>query len=357
MPPLRMRKSFLLSLVILLFPAFLSAQKPKNIILLIGDGMGLTQIQAAYFQNNMQLSILGMPVSGLHQTRSADDLITDSGAGGTAIACGVKTYNGAIGVDTNKQAVQSILELAELKGLSTGLIATSSITHATPASFAAHVSSRADDEGIALQMSQSGVDFIAGGGLSYFNQRKDNKNLVLEMQGRGYKMFTSGMPDTNSISPQTAYLLDPGHLPRVEKRGPFLEMASVAAIKSLETDPEGFFLMIEGSQIDWGGHANSRSYVVSELLDFDKAVEAALRFAEADGNTLVIVTADHETGGLTLIAPGKKASSQALNAHFSTRDHSAVMVPVFAYGPGAEMFTGVYQNTELFTKMKQAFGW
>lgn len=331
-----------------------SQQHPKNLILMIGDGMGLAHIQAAYFSNNMQLSMLDMPVTGLQQTRSADNRITDSGASATAIATGISTYDGAIGMDTLKQPVETLLELAEAKGMSTGLIATSSITHATPAAFAAHVPDRNLYESIAMDIANSGVDFMAGGGYKFFKQRTDGRDLCQAMQLNSYVIHAPGDSIHSDNSLPVAYFMADDHLPKAENRDDFLLKACKAACDALSSDQDGFFLMVEGSQIDWGAHSNSEGYVISEVLDFDKAVAAALAFAEKDGQTLVIVTADHETGGMTMTEG--LLGAREVKTKFSTMGHSAVMVPVFAYGPGAEQFTGVYRNTDLNHRMREALG-
>lgn len=332
----------------------ISAQSihPKNIILLIGDGMGLAHIQTAYEQNGHYLHMLTLPVSGLQMTASSSDRITDSGASGTAMATGVKTYNGAIAVDTNKLPIPTILELAEAEGMLTGLIATSSVTHATPASFAAHRESRVDHEGIALDISSSGVDYIGAGGYKYFISRGDGQNLIDTMKKIGYMVLAPDMSLTAEfIKTPLAHFYADEHMPSMPERGSILTEAMQEAFLCLGGQDQGFFLMVEGSQIDWAAHKNSAGGVVTELLDFDAAVDAALSFARQDSNTLVIVTADHETGGMTL---NEGLISAELKPRFSTLHHTAVMVPVFAYGPGAELFTGVYENTGIFERMAAA---
>ncbi len=328
-------------------------KSPRNIILLIGDGMGLTQVQAAMTVSKTPLNLERCTNLGLAITGSSDDYITDSAAAGTAIACGVKTYNGAIGVDPKGNPVKSILEYAEEAGLATGLVATSTITHATPASFIAHDTSRANYEAIARDFLDIDIDVFIGGGLSHFSHRNDKANLLEALDKNGYQI-ASGLDELEGIKTgKLVALLNEQSMPRMlDGRGDMLLKSGEKAIELLNQSENGFFLMIEGSQIDWGGHANNIEYMVTELLDFDTVVGAALDFAEKDGNTLVIITADHETGGLTLLGEG--ILSDSLATDFSTIHHTAVMVPVYAYGPGADKFSGIYENNTLFYKMMAA---
>jgi alkaline phosphatase len=245
---------------------------------------------------------------------------------------------------------RSILEIAESNGLSTGLISTSSITHATPASFIAHQSSRGSYEDIAMDFLKTEVDVFIGGGYDHFAKRKDKLNLIDSLKVRGYEVDTLMDMILKSSSLKLAGLTAPVHNPyRLNGRGNMLPASSGKAIEILNKNQKGFFLMIEGSQIDWAGHANYADTLIDETLDFDKAVGVALDFAQNDGHTLVVVTADHETGGVTITGGDLLTHNVKLN--FSTKDHTAVMVPVYAFGPGAEKFTGIYDNTEVFQKI------
>ena len=330
------------------------SQSPKNIILLIGDGMGLSQISAAQYYMDDTPSFERFPVVGLSKTSSSDQLITDSAAGATAFASGVKTYNGAVGMNQDSIAVPTILEQLSSLGYHSGVIATSSITHATPAAFYAHVKMRGQAEDIASQLVQSEVDFFAGGGLQYFNDRSDQVDLLTDLSSKGFAIDTTDIK-TDMNRAKQAYLLAADGMPRMlDGRGDFLPMATDKAIKHLNQGDSGFFLMVEGSQIDWGGHVNETDYLVSELLDFDKVINQVLDFAEMDGQTLVIVTADHETGGFTL--SDLDGDYNQVKGTYSTRGHSATMVPVFAYGPGSEQFSGVYPNNDIYYKMLKALG-
>ncbi|MEM6318827.1 MAG: alkaline phosphatase [Bacteroidota bacterium] len=331
----------------------------KNIILMIGDGMGLGQITAGMYANGNRLHLEKFPVVGLQKTYSYDNLVTDSAAGATAIACGVKTYNAAIGVDKDTIAVQTILEEAEKKGLKTGLVATSTIVHATPAAFIAHRPLRSMYELIAKDFLKVDVDLLIGGGFKYFNtQRTDGRSLLPQFAQRGYTISSVANDELEGIDMKEVrkfiyFTANDAPIPTASGRD-YLPIASKKAAEFLgRNKKKGFFLMIEGSQIDWGGHANDLKYITSELIDFDKAVGRILDFAKKNKETLVIVTADHETGG-TAINP--KSRMDSLIGAFTSSYHTATMVPVFAYGPNAELFSGIYENTAIHHKMRQALG-
>lgn len=331
------------------------ADKPKNIILMIGDGMGVTQVFAGLTANKGELYLRNFKNVGFSITNSSDKYITDSAAGGTALSTGVKTYNGAIGVNPDKKPVKTILEEAEDNGLATGLVSTSAITHATPASFIAHQPSRNMYEDIAADFLKTDIDVIIGGGREHFTKRKDSVNLVQELVNKGYQSES----DIDKISAvkkgKLVALTADVHNPRVAERKDMLPVATKTAIDILSNNKKGFFLMVEGSQIDWGGHASSTIYVVEDMLDFDQAIGNALKFAEKDGETLIVVTADHETGGMALV--GGDNEKGMVKGEFSTGGHTGVMVPVFAYGPGASEFTGIMENTDINKKMnKLLFG-
>ncbi len=325
---------------------------PKNIILLIGDGTGLSQVSASQYFNPNPSNFDRFPVVGLIKTSATDKLITDSAAGATAFASGVKSYNGAIGMDKDTISVPTIVEEIAGRGIKSGVIATSSINHATPASFYAHAKSRGMYDEIAAFLPTSNIDFFAGGGLKFFNQREDGRNLLTELEQNGFQVDTTALPK-NASTLKHAILLAETAMPTIlEGRGDFLPNATQLAIDALSTNENGFFLMIEGSQIDWGGHANNADYLISELIDFDKTIGVALDFAKTNGETLVLVTADHETGGFTLGPDGDDYNK--IKPSFSTKSHSATMIPVFAYGPNAEDFGGIYENNEIYHKMKSA---
>lgn len=334
-------------------------RRPKNIILMIGDGMGLTQISAGMYMNGNKLNLEQFPVIGLHKSYSGSSLVTDSAAGATAFSCGVKTYNGAIGVDIDTFAVLTIFEEAEKNGYATGMIATSSIVHATPASFIAHQKHRDMYEAIAADFIDSDIDFFVGGGKKYFDRREsDDRNLYQELKDLDY--FVSDYFKQDLVSCQIPknknfayFTADVEPLPYASGRK-YLRLACKMAISFLRRQPEkGFLLVIEGSQIDWGGHANNSDYIISELIDFDKSIGEVLKFAARDRETLVIVTADHETGGYSILDGSVMGN---LKTAFTTDYHTADLIPVFAFGPGARLFGGIYENTAIHAKMRRALG-
>lgn len=334
---------------------------PKNIILMIGDGMGFNQLYKAMDSalyssaTPADLNILKFSQIALAKTNSANDKVTDSGAAGTAIATGNKTNNKAIGVGPDNVPLKSILKYAEENGLATGLVATVDITHATPASFVASVQSRYQANDIARQFLNTDIDVFIGGGYDNFAKRKDSINYIDSLKARNYNVVTS-LDELKAARPtgKLAGLLYPVHAPKIsEGRGDMLSIAVSKAIDIVDNNEKGFFLMIEGSQIDWGGHDNNERYIVSELLDFDKAVGLVLDYAAEHPETLVIVTADHETGGMSLIED--EAAEGRMKVHFSTKDHSAGLVPVFAMGPGAGRFSGFIDNTDIFKIMMSLY--
>lgn len=333
---------------------------PPNIILMIGDGMGLSQLSTALYFGDQEPNYTRFPVTGLSRTSSSSHKITDSAAGATAFSCGVKTYNGAIGVNADSTALQTFLEYVAALNWKTGLVATSSITHATPASFYAHVDSRSKEFEIARQLLASPVHFFAAGGKQFFFNRLDGQNLYNGLEASGFEIDTTALnPRQWDASKRYGYLLAKNGMPRkMDGRGDFLPQATSMALEYLDQAEAPFFLMVEGSQIDWGGHANDGEYLTTEMLDFDQAIGRALDFAEKDGNTIVIVTADHECGGFALVSEevevpfrGKQRDYDSLRLAFNSGGHSATMVPVLAYGPGSMTFTGIYQNTAIYHKL------
>lgn len=344
------------------------SKRPKNIILMVGDGMGLSQVTAGYYMNNGQLNLEKFPFVGLHINYPAEDstIITDSAAGATAFSIGEKTYNGAIGVTKDSTSRETIMETAKKKGLATGLVVTCNIQHATPASFVAHVKKRADYEPISLDIVNSDVDLMIGGGKKYFDNRKmDDRNLLKEMEAKGYQItdWTKEELEKVNITKKKFFYLTANDQPLTAEQGrDYLPYASKFACDFLnKSSDKGFFMMIEGSQIDWGGHAGNTNYIVNEMLDFNKTIGEVLEFAKRDGNTLVIVTADHETGGFALV---KGSKMNKIKGDFGDKMpdksgslyHTCDLIPVFAYGPGAEQFTGMYQNTAIYHKMKALLG-
>lgn len=336
-----------------------SITRPKNIIFMVGDGMGITQVTAGLYSNDNHLELERCPITGFHKSYSSNYLTTDSSAGATAFACGKKSYNGAIAVDDDKDPMPTILEEAEKYGWATGLVVTSTIAHATPACFIAHVESRKQYEDIATFFPESGIDLFIGGGSKYFNARKDQRNIIQEMKDLGYviKDMKEESIDEVVMDPSKPFgFFTSKKDPKTYRQGRrYLPMAAKRAVTFLdERSDKGFFMMIEGSQIDWGGHSRDGKYIIEEMLDFDRTIGNVLDWAEKDGETLVVITADHETGGFAIL-PSSKMNK--LKTKFATDYHTPVLIPVFAFGPGSEKFSGIYENTDIYQKMVAAFGW
>ncbi len=365
-----MKRYLTLLLLLLVFTAGAKQPQVRNVIFMIGDGMGITQAQLAMLSSEEPVSLEKAQYTGLCKTYSADNRVTDSAAAGTALSTGVKTYNGAIGVDTDKKPLKNLTEYAREKGLATGVVVTKDITDATPAAFLAHQPNRGMAEEIAMDIAASGADVLIGGGRKNFESRKDGVDLSAQLREKGYTVAYT-LDEVRAVEKgKLAAQLAPGHMPKMSQdRGTFLPLATAQALKILQANnPKGFFLMVEGSQIDSGGHANDAEYTALESIDFCHAVQVAFDFADKNPGTLVVVTADHETGGLTLISPkdvreGKvktdayePANTQGLVVAFSTGNHSATLVPVYSYGAGAGHFTGVMDNTDIPKRIRLLLG-
>ncbi|MCK9180564.1 MAG: alkaline phosphatase [Bacteroides sp.] len=319
--------------------------KVKNIIYMIGDGMGLTQITALAEKNDFKpLNLERAEYIGLAKTYSKSHKVTDSAASGTALATGSKTYNGAIGVDIDKKPLESILKKSVKKGLRTGLIATHAIVDATPAAFIANVEHRDMKYDIAADFLKTDIDLFIGGGREFFNQREDGRDLMNELSQKGFHVATTLDDVLNSKNTKIAGLLSEGDMPSMlEGRGDYLPQVTEKALNVLnDNNDKGFFIMVEGSMIDRGGHKNNYDMVVTETEDFDNAIRVAFDFADKNPGTLVVVTADHETGGLTL-----KKSKENIKPEFSTGGHTATYVPIYAYGTGAKEFSTFMENKDI----------
>ncbi|AQS55978.1 alkaline phosphatase [Novibacillus thermophilus] len=292
----------------------------KNIIVLIGDGMGPSYMTAyRYFKDDpstrvMESTAFDRHLVGAAKTYSWDEEenITDSAAAATSMAAGIKTYNGAISVDMDKRPVQTVLERAKELGKSTGLVSTSQITHATPAAFGAHDESRNNYDAIADDFyderirGKHKIDVMLGGGTDYFI--RDDRNLVKLFKRDGYSYVTNRKEMFRTRNDQVLGLFAEVGLPKAIDRPddvPSLEEMTNFAIERLSKNRKGFFLMVEGSQIDWAGHDNDIVAAMSEMQDFEEAFQAAIDFAKKDGRTLVVATADHSTGGLSIGRDGE----------------------------------------------------
>jgi alkaline phosphatase len=317
---------------------------PFSVILFIGDGNGVAQWSAAKHSAS-ELAIQAFPVVGLVDTRASNSRVTDSAAGATAFASGVRTFNGAVGVGPDSTPVRTVLELSESRRMATGLVATSTLTHATPAAFAAHVPSRSMHMEIAEDIAGQNIEVLLGGGLWYFDpaRRPDGADLLGRITRNATYVTTAQefrALDTKNVRKLVGLFAD-DNPPPGGGREPSLAELTRAALDVLERDEQGFFLMVEGSQIDWRAHENaSLREVIAEVLDFDMALREGLTFQqERRGNTLVLVVADHETGGLALHGD----AMGVFRAHYTTEGHTAEMVPLFAAGPGARAFGGVLE--------------
>lgn len=325
-----------------------SKKAAKNIILLIGDGMGLPQIYAGYTANHGQLSLFNMRSTGLSKTSSHDHYITDSAPGSTAFSTGEKTNNRFVGVDHTGAKLAVIPELIHPAKVS-GIVTSGDITDATPADFYAHRMARDSSAAILGDLAASPVQLVMGAGNKSFNQP-----LREAMQQHGFSI-TGNLESVPDGSKQKWVVMDSiAGKPAAKGRGQWLSNAFNKSLGLLSASGKGFFLMTEAAQIDHGGHDNNLHWLVTEMLDFDQVVGKALEFADKNGETLVIVTADHETGGLTLLEGDYATGS--VSGQFSTDDHTALPVPVFAYGPRSGLFRGVYENTALFHKIMEALG-
>lgn len=314
----------------------------KNIILMIGDGNGLSQISSAVLANGGQLTVTQLKSSGLLKTQSADDFTTDSAASATAIAIGEKTNNRAIGTDVFGNRKENITEFLATKDYLSGCITTDRIYGATPAAFYAHQKDRDAENAIAKELLTSKLSlFIGGGGAMYSseNLKKHNFDIANSIQEIG-----------KSDAKKIGYFLSQGGVPSVlEGRNNALAEVTKNSLQFFKEKKKPFFLMIEGAQIDTYGHHNHVAGVVTETIDFDRAITEALKFADTNDHTLVIVLADHETGGFAI--PQGNMKNHTIEGNFISYDHTGTLIPVFAYGPQSYEFEGCYGNEEIYHKI------
>jgi alkaline phosphatase len=328
-------------------PSFAHDQtnKPvKNIILLIGDGNGLAQISAAALANGGALTLTQLKSLGLIKTQAADDFTTDSAAAATALATGQKTNNRAIGVGPQGERLTAITELLHARGYLTGCITTDDVTGATPAAFYAHRKDRSDEDGLMTDLLQSSLTLLIGGG---------NAFLEREMPKAGFELMSGTGDMAHSKADRVALFLSQNGVPSVrEGRGNLLAEATKQGLAFLAAKNTPFLLMVEAAQIDSYGHGNDVGGIITEGIDFDRAITEAITFADAHEDTLVLVTADHETSGFSL--PQGHMGNRSVEGDFTTDDHTGIMVPLFAYGPQSHLFQGVYENTAVHAKMLKA---
>ena len=327
-------------------------KKVKNVILMIGDGMSLMHVYTAWAANRGKLWLENAQATGLSKTWAVKKLVTDSGSGGTSLATGVKTVYHAVGVAPEGKPLTSLVDVAKELGKDAGMAVTCRLWDATPCDFCCHNIDRDKEEELVGDYPTSGVDFVFGGGAQKFTNRKDGRDIFKELQKKGYHVSRTlddfFAYDKNSRIFAVPYDKD---TPLPDERGDLLARASMKGISLMNQNKNGFFMMIEGSQLDDYGHFNQLDLLMKETLDFDQTVGEVMKWAAKDGETLVVVTADHETGGLTLVNGNKDEGR--VECSFSTKDHSGAMVPVYAFGPGAENFTGIFENTDVFKKIKK----
>lgn len=320
----------------------------KNVILLIGDGFGLAQFSSALYGNGNQLSLATLKNLGLIKTQAADDFTTDSAAAGTALSTGQKVKNRSIGALPDGSPAQNLPEYLQQYGFTTGIVTTDNVTGATPGAFYAHQTERDLIREIAGDLAKSPINLFIGGGKNDF--LRYDVDEIGNLEKAGFELLSGLDALAQSKADRVGYFAANHGLPRVvQGRHDFLKDATNASIQFLHAKNKPFLLVIEGAYMDSGGHSNHVETVVEEGIDFDEAVGAALKFADENGETLVIITADHETGGATL--PQGNILKGLVEMEFSTHDHTGIPVPIFAYGPHAGEFRGVYENTEVFNKI------
>ncbi len=330
----------------------------KNVILFIADGTSFNHIlhsRLSVYGPGGRLYLERLPIIGIQSTYSLDKLVTDSAASATALATGYKTNNGMLSYFPDSTSATTLLEYASRQGKSTGLVATSTITHATPAAFTAHVKSRDNHNKIAEGFFENKVNVILGGGRKYFmpksvshSSREDDRDLQKEFLSAGYSVVQTREELQSVHSGNVLGLFQLDEL-STEDPEPMLGEMTIKAIELLSADSDGFFLMVEGSQIDWEAHDNDSDDTARQLLLFDMAVKAGMEFALRDENTLVIVTGDHETGGM-VVTKGSLERKKPL-VKWTSGSHTPTLLPVYAYGPGSENFAGTYDNTDIAKKL------
>ena len=358
-------------------------QKTTNVIYLIGDGMGFGAVSSLLLSSDAETGFEMAPVIGLNETCSANNYVTDSPAGGTALATGTRTCNGFLGVGPDSVQLISILKKAQAMGKKTGIVVNTTLTEATPGAFYAGVTSRKESYKIAEQFTQSNVDVAIGAGLSAFINRPDSVDLTAVLIEKGYDVYLdwrqilntqsekfvgilemSDVHRRNKVRTTTAGAADGAEVClaaqlaaaasnedtiRFSKPTEYLQKACVKALEQLEKNaPKGFFLMVESAIIDGYGHNNDADGMVEEMHEFDQTLKTLVAYVNSHPNTLLVVTADHETGGTSVTYKSHPINEpEGLKLGFSTKGHSGTVVPIFAYGAGAEHFAGIFQNREI----------
>lgn len=321
----------------------------KNVIFMIGDGMGMEHLFAGLTANKGKLNIENCPVVGISKTSCANKLVTDSAASGTAMAVGEKVNYGSVGINPEGKELPSLTVKAAELGKSTGIAVTCELNDATPASFSSHNKERSKAYELIGKLPESRVDFFFGGGSKYFENRPDKRDIFEEMEKKGFKISRSWDELSTQVEGKALAVVAQENLPVPEDRVGVLSKASMKAISLLSKNKNGFFLMIEGSKIDKEAHANNLPVMIQEVLDFDKTAGEVLAWASKHPGTLVVITADHNTGSFNII--GGETEKGEVVGKFSSTNHNGLSVPVYAYGAGSRSFSGIYENTELFHKI------
>jgi alkaline phosphatase len=334
----------------------------RNVILFIGDGMGIGHVSAASDLLSFPGDTLAMtdtPHVALVRSWVADNLAPDSASTGTAMATGFKTRTKAVGVLENGRVARNLFEVAQDQGLTTGVITTSGVVDATPATFTVHVEWRDDYHEIFEKMLASGTDLMIGGDWTRFSKAKKNPaylDLLARAEELGQQHGYDVIREPNSMATAELPLLAlfPPRPSGGNSHGPPLATTALRGIELLRENPEGFLLLVECEITDEFGHSNDIDEVMNGMRELDEAVAAVLDETRADGDTLVVVTADHDTGTLAII-DGDYEEGLA-TVRWATGDHSSQWLPLFAFGPGAERFTGVLDNTEIGRLIAEALG-
>lgn len=325
----------------------------KNVIVFIGDGMGLGAVSAWMVDQNYAMTCFDRAqFVGLCKTYSKNNRVTDSAASATALATGNKTDNGMIGMLPDETKVQNLTEYAKAMGKSTGIVVTSHVVDATPAGFIAHQKSRDDRDEITEDLVELKPDVLAGGGRKYFerNKSKNGRSLLEEMKDAGYTYVETPEDFTaTSKTPVLALFADGSYSMAIDHGTDYLSDVTSHAIDLLDDDKNGFFLMVEGSHIDHAAHAGNAEQLMFEMEEFDKAVNSAFDYAQTHDGTLVIVTADHETAGVYVLSNDKDFTKgeSGVKVGFATGSHTASLVPLYAFGASAYKFSGVMENTDV----------
>ena len=350
-----MVRTFTTIAALLLSLGVATAQEVKNIIYLIGDGMGLSSVSMMMVESGYEVTIFDKADNvALQKTYSADNRVTDSAASGTALATGYKTNNTFVGCTPDGVAVESLMDVAKAQGKATGVVVTTYLQHATPAAFYAHTQNRHNYDVITAQLVESSLDVAIGGGMGFFKEvYKEQVADVIASNGFSLATEFSQLEAQAGDSRTLALLAD---WEVGANSGSYLADATREALRLLEVrgGDNGFVLMVEGSLIDGMGHANDAQAQQLEMQSFMDAVEVAVEYAKLHEGTIVVVTADHETGGLSIVSADANfnLSEQGVEYRWSTKGHSGVMIPIYLYGTASESINGIVENTDIAKTLK-----